>query len=86
VKDRFDYYNSLSDEELEAIATDRARQRDATFSVDEHPAGKTFRAAYTQPSPIEEGELVYLASAETVDRRLSLIALLWQDNLLAGKP
>jgi hypothetical protein len=76
-----DQYQQMSDAELEDLASDRAQLRNATFVVEENPAGETLRAAFRVPSPIEEGEWVYLSSAEGRDRRNAIIALIWLDDM-----
>ncbi|HEY7004331.1 MAG TPA: hypothetical protein VH281_08620 [Gaiellaceae bacterium] len=71
-------YLSHSDEELEEMAAGRARLRDASLSIEERPSG-TFFAAFTVPSPIEDGDVILL-SAEGHDRLRALCALLWLDD------
>jgi hypothetical protein len=73
-----EHYLSLSDEELEAMASSRASLREASFVLEERPS-ENFLAAFTVPSPIEEGDTILL-SAEGHDRRRALCALLWLDD------
>jgi hypothetical protein len=73
-----EHYLSLSDEELEDMASSRASLRDASLVIEERPRG-TFLVAFTVPSPIEEGDIILL-SAEGHDRRRALCALLWLDD------
>ena len=71
----------MSDTELEDIASDRAQLRNAIFLVEQHPRTSTFRASFKIPSPIEEGEMAILSSAEGPDRRNAIVALLWLDDV-----
>jgi hypothetical protein len=70
----------MTDEQLEELAADRAHLRDTTFRVYQ-ASNEEFVAAFSIPSPIEEGEWGDRLSARDADRREAIVSLLAFDDL-----